>query len=59
MSSDDESITVQPKPRYQLRSNTQSFESIFLTVIKYNSYPKIGLSYVTSMVHQSPIGGVN
>jgi hypothetical protein len=31
MSSDDESSTARPEPRYQLRSNTQSFEPISLS----------------------------
>jgi hypothetical protein len=31
MSSDDESTTAYPEPRYQLQSNTQSFEPISLS----------------------------
>jgi hypothetical protein len=31
MSLDDKGTTAQPKPKYQLRSNTQSFELIFLS----------------------------
>jgi len=53
LSLNDESTTIQPEPRYQLRSNTQSFEPISFkftvftmvpssvystTVIQYNSY---------------------
>jgi hypothetical protein len=74
MSSDDESTTTQPEPRYQLRSNTQSFELIFLSSQFSRQYPETsiapsssntnpaknsGSSYTTSTVHQSPFGGVN
>jgi hypothetical protein len=30
MSLDDESITAQPEPKYEVQNNTQSFELIFL-----------------------------
>jgi len=74
MSSDDESTTARPEPRYQLRSNTQSFESISLSSRSSWQYHQAsttppsssttptrnsGLGYTTSTVHQSPFGGVN
>jgi hypothetical protein len=74
MSSDDESATVQPEPKYQLRNNTQSFEPISLssrssqqyhqtssTPLSSNTTPtrNLGSGYITSTVHQSPFGGVN
>ncbi len=74
MSSDDESTTVQPKPRYQLQSNTQSFEPISLSSrssqwyhqtstapLSSNTSPTRNSSsgYTTSTIHQSPFGGVN
>jgi len=74
MSSDDDSTTVQPEPRYQLRSNTQSFEPISLSSRSSRRYHQASitppssnktltknssLSYTTSTIHQSPFGGVN
>jgi hypothetical protein len=74
MSSDDESIIVQPKPRYQLQSNTQSFDPISLSSRsswRYHQAPTAPPSssttparnsssgYITSLIHQSPFGGVN
>jgi len=74
MSSDDESTTARPEPRYQLRSNTQSLEPISLssrssrqyhqastTPLSSNTTPTRNSSsgYTTSTVHQSPFGGVN
>ncbi len=74
MSSNDENITVQPEPRYQLRSNTQSFEPISLSSRSSREYHQtskmplsssttptknLGSSYITSIVHQNPFGGVN
>ncbi len=74
MSLDDESTTAHPKPRYQLQSNTQSFEPISLSSRSSRQYHQastvplsssitpirnFGLSYTTSTVHQSPFGGVN
>jgi hypothetical protein len=74
MSSNDESITVHPKPRYQLRSNTQPFEPISLSSRSSRQYHQastapsssstthiknLGSGYTTSMVHQSPFGKVN
>ncbi len=70
---DDESITVQPEPRYQLRSNTQSFKLIslnswssqryhqtFTTPLSSNTTPTKNLSsgYIISMVHQNSFGGL-
>jgi hypothetical protein len=74
MSSDDESTTVHPEPRYQLRSNTQSFELISLSSRSSWRYHQTstapssasttptrnsGLRYITSTLHQSPFGRVN
>jgi len=74
MSSDDESTTARPKPRYQLRSNTQSFEPISLSSRASRRYHQVstapsssgttptrnsGLSYITSTVHESPFGGAH
>ncbi len=74
MSSDDESTTIHPEPRYQLRSNTQSFEPISLSSRASRRYHQastapssssitlirnLGSGYTTSTVHQSPFGGVN
>jgi hypothetical protein len=74
MSSNDESIIVQLEPRYQLRSNTQSFESIslssrsswwyhqtFTMPLSSSTIPtrNFNSGYTTSTVHQSPFGGVN
>ncbi len=74
MSSDDESTTTHPEPRYQLRSNTQSFEPISLSSRASRRYHEAsiapssssttpirnsGSGYTTSTVHQSPFGGVN
>ncbi len=74
MSSDDESIITHPEPRYQLRSNTQSFEPISLSSRSSRRYhpASIALSssnttlikipgsdYTTSTVHQSLFGGFN
>ncbi len=74
MSSDDDSTTAQPKPRYQLQSNTQSFESISLSSRSSRWYHQVstspsssnttptknlGSGYITSTVHQSPFGGVH
>jgi hypothetical protein len=74
MSSDDESTTAQPEPRYQLRSNTQSFEPISLSSRSSRRYHQVstapssssttptrnsGSSYTTSTIHQSPFGRVN
>ncbi len=74
MSSNDESTIAQPEPRYQLWSNTQSFESISLSPRSSQQYHQTSTtssssstiptknscsSNTTSMVHQSPFGGVN
>ncbi len=74
MSSNDESINVQPELKYQLRSETQSFELISLssrssrryhqastTPTSFNTTPTKNLDsrYTTSTVHQSPLWGVN
>jgi hypothetical protein len=74
MSSDDESTATHPEPRYQLRSNTQPFEPIFLSSQSSRRYHQVsatpssssttpnrnfGLGYTTSTIHQSPFGGVN
>jgi len=74
MSSDDESTTTHPKPRYQLRSNTQPFEPISLSSRSSRWYHQAsttpssssttpiknsGSGYTTSTVHQSPFGEVN
>ncbi len=74
MSSNDDSTTAQPKPRYQLRSNTQSFEPISLSSQSSRRYHQVsiapssssttptknsGLGYIASIVHQSPFGRVN
>ncbi len=74
MSSDDESSTTHPEPRYQLRSNTQPFEPISLSSRPSRRYHQAsttpssssitpvrnsGAGYTTSTVHQSPFGGVN
>ncbi len=74
MSSDDESTTTQPEPRYLLRSNTQSFEPISLSSRSSRRYHQVSITpssssttptknsssgYTTSTIHQSPFGGVN
>ncbi len=74
MSLDDESTTTQPQPRYQLQSNTHSFELIYLisrfsqqyhqmstTPLSSCTTPTMNSSsgYTTSTVHQSPFGVVN
>ncbi len=74
MSSNDESTTVHPELRYQLRSNTQSFEPISLSSRSSRQYHQASTApsslsttptrnssscYITSTVHQSPFGGVN
>ncbi len=74
MSSDDESITTQPEPKYQLRSNTQSFELISLRSQSSQRYHQVstapssssttptmnsGSGYTTSTIHQSPFGGAH
>jgi hypothetical protein len=74
MSSNDESTTAQLEPRYQLWSNTLSFEPISLnsqssqryhhastTPSSSNSTPtkNLGSGYTTSTVHQSAFRGVN
>ncbi len=74
MSSDDESTTAQPELKYQLRSNTQSFELIFLCSRSSRRYHQVstaplssntapirnsGSGYTTSTIHQSPFRGVN
>jgi len=74
MSSDDESTTAWPEPRYQLQSNTQSFEPISLSSRSSRRYHQVsttplsssttptrnsGSGYTTSTIHQSPFGGVN
>jgi hypothetical protein len=74
MSSDDESTTTQPEPKYQLRSNTQSFKSIFLSSWSSWRYHQVstappsssttptknsGLGYTTSTIHQIPFGGAH
>ncbi len=74
MSLDDESSTARPEPRYQVRSNTQSFEPISLSSRSSWRYHQasttppsssttptrnLGSGYTTSTVHQSPFGGVN
>ncbi len=74
MSLDDESITAHPEPRYQLRSNTQSFEPISLSSRSSRRYhqtsttpssssttptKKSSSGYTTSIIHQSPFGGAN
>jgi hypothetical protein len=74
MSSDDESTTARPEPRYQLRSNTQSFEPISLSSRSSRRYHQAsttppsssttptrnsGSGYTTSTIHQSPFGGAH
>jgi len=74
MSSDDESTIDRQEPRYQLQSNTQSFEPISLSSqssgrchqasiapSSFSTTPtkNSGLGYTTSTIHQSPFGGVN
>ncbi len=74
MSSDDESTTARPEPKYQLRSNTQSFEPISLSSRASRRYHQAstapssfsttptrnsGSGYTTSTVHQSPFGGAH
>jgi hypothetical protein len=74
MSSDDESTTARPEPRYQLRSNTQSFEPISLSSRSSRRYHQTstappssnttltrnsGSGYTTLTIHQSAFGGVN
>jgi len=74
MSSNDESTTVQPEPKYQLQSNTQSFEPISLSSRPSQRYHQVftappsssitptknlSSSYTTSTIHQNPFGGVN
>jgi hypothetical protein len=74
MSSNDESTTTQPEPKYQLQSNTQSFEPISLNSRSSRQYHQVsimplssnttptknlGSGYFTSMVHKSPFRGVN
>jgi hypothetical protein len=74
MSSDDESTTTHLEPRYQLRSNTQPFEPIYLNSRSSRRYHQAstapssssttpiknsGSVYTTSTIHQSPFGGVN
>jgi hypothetical protein len=74
MTSYDESIITQPKLKYQLRTNTQSFEPIFLSsrfsqwyhqafIVPLSSSTTLtrnsGSGYTTSMVHQSPFKRVN
>jgi len=74
MSLDDESTTTQQKPRYQLQSNTRSFEPISLNSRSSWRYHQasimplsssttptknLGSNYITSMIHHSPFGGVN
>jgi hypothetical protein len=74
MFSDDENITVQLEPKYQLRSSTRLFESISLSSRSSRQYHQVftappsfsttptrnsGSSYTTSTIHQSPFGGVN
>jgi len=74
LSLDDENITAQPEPRYQLRSNAQSFKLIslsswssrqyhqtFATPPSSNTTPTRNSNscYITSTVHQNSFGGVN
>ncbi len=74
MSSDDESTTTHPEPRYQLRSNTQPFEPISLSSQSSRRYHQAsttplsssttpiknsGSGYTTSTLHQNPFEGVN
>jgi len=74
MSSDDESTIAQPEPRFQLRSNTQSFEPISLNSRSSQWYHQMSTTpssssttptrnscsgYTTSTIHESPFGGVN
>ncbi len=74
MSSDDESSIIHLEPRYQLRSNTQPFESISLSSRSARWYHQTsttpssssttpirnsGLGYTTSTTHHNPFGGVN
>jgi hypothetical protein len=74
MSSNDESTTAQPKPMYQLRNNTQSFEPISLSsrssqwCHQASTAPpsssttptkNLGSGYTTSTVHQTPFGGAH
>jgi hypothetical protein len=74
MSSNDESSTTHLEPRYQLRSNPQPFEPIFLSSRSSRRYHQAstasssssttpvrnsGSGYTTSTVHQNPFGGVN
>jgi len=73
MSWDDESNTVQPKPRYQLQNNTQSFESISLSSRSLRQYHQMSRTppssnttptkssdsgYTISTVHKIPFGGL-
>ncbi len=73
MSLDDENTTVPSEPRYQLWNNTRSFEPISLSSRSSQQYHQTSIappssntthtrnsssSYTTSMVHQSPFGGV-
>jgi len=72
--SSDESTTARPEPRYQLQSNTQSFEPISLSSQSSRRYHQAsktppsssttptrnsGSGYTTSTVHQSPFGGAH
>jgi hypothetical protein len=74
MSSDDENTIAHIEPRYQLRTNTQPFESISLSSRSSRWYHQASTApssssttlirnscsgYTTSTVHQSPFGGVN
>jgi len=73
MSLDDENTIVQPKPKHKLRSNTQSFEPIFLSSRSSRWYHQASTAppsssttptrnsssgYITSTVHQNPFGRV-
>jgi hypothetical protein len=74
MSSDDENNIARLEPRYQLQSNTQSFEPIslnsqfsqrchkvFTVPLSSNTTPTKNSSsgYFISAVHQNPFGQVN
>ncbi len=74
MSSNDESTTTHREPKYKLRNNTQPFEPISLSSRSSRRYHQASTTpssssttpirnsnsgYTTSIIHQSPFGGVN
>jgi len=74
MSSNDESTTVQPKPKYQLWTDTWSFKLIFLNSWFSRWYHQVSTvppssstiptknsssCYITSTIHQNPFKGLN